>query len=573
MAKYASAQSIIEKYGVVTVNTAMVQINFIANELAAQDYRNATTDEERKAIVEAAQNAIKRIAAPYHEDENNGYIWSYAQTIVDSLNKSKFSKEVSPPFLLLGFPGHGKTSCLVQAAKTYAEERGLEFVVATRGTDPNAIDYDRTFVMCSLELGGQATATSVAGLPVYDSEKKTLSNKVPAEIETVSRAKHGFLLLDDLANAMPEITSALHTLLIERKSSALDLTGKSIAATGNLGYDDNTAATQLSSAIFGRMATYYIVDDKDTFVARLRKKDPATADIMKSFFSAFDDPDGLLFGAQEKSNAQIARASAPRNWENVLNVLKAGNMLFDFIEENKTAYRTIINAMLMNNLPQETATKFINHLDSLRLSIYPIAKSVYENGGMNNTLQERYQKTLALGNNDIATQSNREMLTLYIAQMFLDDYLSENVENRYNAVKKAIAALSCIEPNQNTVDSFLLSVAFIVNDGRMNEKIGGKKTLENFFATDSLSGGYVVTKEMVHDFGGLIKSVIEKEGEKLRDRYGESFDQVVQGLRAKNSNKEKKAGYMLISRALSEAIMENTVTANKEDDAEASPSM
>ena len=552
MSKYSTPAGFAKKNGVDLDNPAFVQVQFIAEELAAQEYRAAQTDEERKAIAKAAIEAIEKIVAPYRNDaEKHSKLINYAQYAIKKIGQNSFSEEASPPLLLLGFPGHGKTSCLKQAAKAYAEARGLQFLEASNTISPNEIDYEKTYVMCTLELGGQATATAISGLPVYDSEKKELVQKVVNHLEAASRAKHGFLLLDDFANAMPEITSALHQLLIERQSGSINLKGKSIAATGNLGYEDNTAATQLSSAIFGRTIPFYVADDKETFVSRLKSKNPKAADIVQSFFVAFEDTEGILFGAQEVTNSQIARSSSPRSWENAIRGL--GSKMFDYVEENETAVRDRIERITKNVLPEEVATKFMDHLDSLRLSIYPIAKAVYEKGQLDEPLKKRYEKTLALHSNDIATKSNRDMLMTYLAQMFLDDYLSSNENDRYQAVKKAMIALSLVEPNQNTVDDFLLAVAAVINDGRMNRSIEKLGPLgEEFFAKDEMCGGYYAKKEMVMDFGNLIRTVIQKEGNEIKNNY-KKFDDVVEGLRYRQS--PLKPGYMIVSKLASEKMM------------------
>lgn len=229
--------------------------------------------------------AIDRIAfdlllSMYGKSETlNGKI----RKVYQELTGSEWSEDKDPltALLLVGPPGHGKTTSFKEATKKVAKLLGMTYLEnADLDKVPlNKID-ENTMVLVTQEAAGVVSALEWLGLPraieagrdENDKKIEAMGRLYSERLLKAQRAGGSTILLDDFLNASPSIQNVGLALSEERRFNDLNLQNSLIGLTGNLGAHDGTNTSPLSTALRNRCRIYFIQDKVNDFVNRAQTR-------------------------------------------------------------------------------------------------------------------------------------------------------------------------------------------------------------------------------------------------------------------------------------------------------------
>ena len=242
------------------------------------------------------------------------------------------------PTMLIGPPGHGKTTsfkvALIEVAKglglTYLENSQIEKQQLTK---EGITRQHLCFV--SQETAGVVSALEWAGLPTEDKVKSNVladENGNPGERSAMGRlfdarllaleeSAGGVLLLDDFLNASPQIQNVGLSISEEKRFGRLSLDNAYVGLTGNMGAIDGTHTTRMSSALRNRCEVYYIEDHWQNFVQRAHT-DPKYRDEV-----GLVGVDGYLERASQNFTSmpdtkKMGGYNTPRSWVKYINAAR-----------------------------------------------------------------------------------------------------------------------------------------------------------------------------------------------------------------------------------------------------------
>lgn len=173
-------------------------------------------------------------------------------------------------YILMGMPGHGKTTAFREASKKIAKELGLRY--EENPSIGTVIDHN-TFVFSVVDLAGEVSKMNVSGLPAKESDGKNtyMTSLPPYRIAMLQRAAGAVLLLDDLTNASEFIQNIALPLTNEGMFNEVNVKNVYVGATCNLGALDGTNTSSMSSALRNRMKTLYVQDTLKDFSNRVQE--------------------------------------------------------------------------------------------------------------------------------------------------------------------------------------------------------------------------------------------------------------------------------------------------------------
>lgn len=210
--------------------------------------------------------------------------------------------------LLVGPPGHGKTTAFKEASKKVAQALGMRYLqnadldnvplndeyylddngniekdqdgnpkIKRRGIDP-----EKDFVLVTQEAAGVVSALEWLGLPRAiklgkaspdaRAEQEAMGRLYSERILKAQKAGGATILLDDFLNASASIQNVGLALAEERRFNDLNLRNALIGLTGNLGAHDGTNTSPLSTALRNRCRIFLIKDKLEDFVQRAQTR-------------------------------------------------------------------------------------------------------------------------------------------------------------------------------------------------------------------------------------------------------------------------------------------------------------
>lgn len=221
-------------------------------------------------------------------------------------NKWFHDKDPLTAILLVGPPGHGKTTSFKEASKKVAAALGMRYLENAQldlvplhdvyETDENGdyvlengqkklvargIDPEKDFVLVTQEAAGVVSALEWLGLPRAIKLGRAEGAKVDQEamgrlyserLLKAQKAGGSTILLDDFLNASPSIQNVGLALSEERRFNDLNLQNSLVGLTGNLGAHDGTNTSPLSTALRNRCRIFFIQDKLDDFVMRAQTR-------------------------------------------------------------------------------------------------------------------------------------------------------------------------------------------------------------------------------------------------------------------------------------------------------------
>ena len=185
--------------------------------------------------------------------------------------------------LLVGPPGHGKTTSFKEASKKVAKALGMRYLEnADLDVVPiQQIDPENDFVLVTQEAAGVVSALEWLGLPRaiklgkvdgQEHEQEAMGRLYSERLLKAQKSGGSTILLDDFLNASPSIQNVGLALSEERRFNDLNLRNSLIGLTGNLGSHDGTNTSQLSTALRNRCRIYFIQDKLEEFVMRAQSR-------------------------------------------------------------------------------------------------------------------------------------------------------------------------------------------------------------------------------------------------------------------------------------------------------------
>lgn len=411
------SREILEKSGLPVREISDMSLSILYNVIWPTARNAATNREDLDRVFEAFCQSLETLEARYGKEEDG------------PIDRKAFFRDAmlikaDSRYLLMGPPGHGKTTIFRETAGLFAEKLGVPFMV-NPGAD-ESIPKD-AYVFYSLELAGDPTATAVKGLPGIE-DGKTVRMK-PDFIHALEQSKYGMLIFDDLANASPNVLAALHGLILERKTSyGVELHDAiAIGATGNLGALDGSHAQELSSAIKGRFNIFAVHDTAPSFLGLVKDKFGfATSKVLENYFNVYAPEGSIPFGGvpRRKGMGQLGLDTSPRRWfESVL------VPLHDQIAQAHTLTprsRGNLFRELGQRLPQEVGASFSAYIEHLASSVAPLVRDAYEQRGP--VQKERYEVYFQGLNDGFKAATLKDEYSLVAAGLAVSDI----VEGRAN---------------------------------------------------------------------------------------------------------------------------------------------
>ncbi|WP_019025498.1 MULTISPECIES: hypothetical protein [unclassified Thioalkalivibrio] len=179
-----------------------------------------------------------------------------------------FERKVIPTYAR-GFPGMGKTTAFLVAAKEVADDLGMNLV---ENPDAHYKVQKNDLVVVLMEMAGEVSNSNFKGPPrkhtLAGTDKEDFTKTMPSHsIGALKMSRLGVLLLDDFANATPSIQNTALPVLQMGRSVGMDLTSYHDGLnhvlgglTGNLGALDGTHTATTSSALATRVRSFMVRD-------------------------------------------------------------------------------------------------------------------------------------------------------------------------------------------------------------------------------------------------------------------------------------------------------------------------
>lgn len=285
-------------------------------------------------------------------------------------------------FMLIGPPGHGKTTVFRQSAKLVAKELGL--VYQENPTVDTVVNIN-SFVVYVNNLAGEVSKTGTAGLPskVKDEDGNEYTGLLPSyAMSALTKAGAGMLLLDDLANASSFIQNIALPLTHDNSFNELKLDNVYVGITSNLGALDGTNISKISSALRNRLKMAFTTDNVDDFIYRARVNENYFDEIGDFFVTDFLESNKNDINYLKKlffslpSSEEMGGFSNPRSLDATITDLR--RIVYDkggFNDESKKIIELTIKSLLGNQIGQD----FYEYVDSTYEDVVPMIDDYFNN--------------------------------------------------------------------------------------------------------------------------------------------------------------------------------------------------
>lgn len=237
------------------------------------------------------------------------------------------------PTMLIGPPGHGKTTSFKVALQEVAKGLGMICLENSQIEEQQQTAEGITrnhLCFVSQETAGVVSALEWAGLPSEDKvksnvdkngERSAMGRLFDARLLALEESGGGVMLLDDFLNASPQIQNVGLSISEEKRFGRLSLDNAYIGLTGNMGAIDGTHTTRISSALRNRCEVYYIEDNWQNFLQRAHT-DPKYRDEV-----GLVGVDGYLERASHNftsmpDNKKMGGYNTPRSWVKYINAAR-----------------------------------------------------------------------------------------------------------------------------------------------------------------------------------------------------------------------------------------------------------
>lgn len=424
------------------------------------DYQKQTSEFEIKKMeypsrVEEYEKNMKKFSKKQSDYERFIFQKNINKKIKETYEKwtgqsfnPKFKSDKMTYFMLIGPPGHGKSTVFRKTSQLVASELGL---VYKENPTVNEIVDINCFVLYVNNLAGEVSKIGTAGIPtkVKDEEGNEYTGLLPSySMSALTKAGAGVLLLDDLANASSFIQNIALPLTNENSFNELKLDGIYVGITANMGALDGTNTSTISAALRNRVKIVFTKDNIDDFIVRTRKNEQYFDEMGDFFISDFienkkEQTDYLnnLFYTLPKKN-EMGAFSNPRSLNATINEIR--RVIYDqggFNDDNKE----LIKLDLMSTLGKNVGEDLYDYISDVYLDIAPILDNYFENGIFDKKLfEEKIENNL-----DPKTKLFEYKFRKYLEKKIRSEafkIISLSEENREKAKEKMYDKIATIYP-------------------------------------------------------------------------------------------------------------------------------
>lgn len=379
-------------------------------------------------------------------------------------------------YILVGMPGHGKTTAYREASKKVAKMLGMRY---EENPAIGTIIDDNTFVFTVVDLAGEVSKTSVSGIPAKESDGKNtyMTSLPPYRIATLQRAGGAVLLLDDLTNASEFIQNIALPLTNEGMFNEINVKNVYVGATCNLGALDGTNTATMSTALRNRLKVLYVQDTLEDFITRVREvfNDGLGDAYVSTYFQLH--PGQFLSGLPSKE--QMGGYTTPRSITNF--IVEARKHIYDHggvgVGEVVSAAKKKLERDAQAMLGLETGADYCTFLATVMSDADPIARDLMLNGKFdgdkNSYFYKCYEGGLSLESKTFFHKFKAAMINYAILAI----RKGVSIEMVYERLIQGAMALD-VKDLGNLIDYFNAHFPVAVSEyGMDNEMTSTKKSL------------------------------------------------------------------------------------------------
>lgn len=293
--------------------------------------------------------------------------------------------------LLVGPPGHGKTTAFREACKKVSRALGMEFLEGDKLDATDVIDPEKHFVFVCQEAAGVVSGLEWLGLPTKEKMKAqaeggddqyAMGRLFSPQLVKAQAAAGACVLLDDFLNAQPGIQNIGLPLTETHSYNNLRLTHSYIGLTGNLGAQDGTTTNGMSAALRNRVRTLFVQDTQPEFVRRATERyhDQIGDAAIVSFLGRHDEcftewPDPTKKGGY----------ATPRSWDKFMVLARRA------VRENGSLAAAMLDLPMHAHslLGPTVASKYESYMNAYIKSADPIARDIIMKGEYDKKTMEK----------------------------------------------------------------------------------------------------------------------------------------------------------------------------------------
>lgn len=356
--------------------------------------------------------------------------------------------DLRPSFALYGPPGHGKTAAFKEAGKRFSKAMGMRFV-----SEPaeDFVPSKEDFVFVSLEMAGEVSNMTTAGIPTKSSFTTSDGREVPVMEKLISRqflqlqeAGSGILLLDDFNNAVHNVQNQLLSIAQFRRIQSVHFGRALVGLTGNLGAADNTEVYSPKLALKTRCQQIYVEDNPKDFVKRADAKYAASTagfirakDIINAFISHREDQ-----FAGDPSSVRVEQGdvyACPRSWENLIKVMGPRMKMIEQLGDAAALSAQNIAHRLVGG---DVAQKFSEYFYQMTTSALPLARELVENGQLSEESKRLFQSKIGSGVSS-TEQDFSQQFSMALGNLVAEKVVDINKGMRGEKKEKALSEIGC----------------------------------------------------------------------------------------------------------------------------------
>lgn len=461
------------------------------------------------------------------KDLNNRIEKTYNEWTGNVWNKNFKSKMTY--FMLIGPPGHGKSTVFRQSAKMVSSALGL---VYKENPTVNEIVDMNCFVLYVNNLAGEVSKTGTAGLPakVKDEQGNEYTGLLPSyAMSSLTKAAAGMLLLDDIANASSFIQNIALPLTNENSFNELKLDNIYVGMTSNLGALDGTNIAKVSSALRNRVKAAFTMDIVDDFIYRVRNNEEFNDEIGDFFVSDYlenykDDQMKLkeIFYSLP-SNSELGGFSNPRSLEALIREMR--RLTYDhngFNDENKKLIRLISQSLMGNSAGED----FYQYIESVYTDVVPMIDGFFNKNKFN--MEKFNEKT----ENIFDTETS-------LFQYKFRKYLEKKI--RSEATFISVMTNSKLKEKRTEELTDKIATMFVNVTQSIREVLAANLRENIFVGIEGFS-----EKHAIHNSGecintNIMNSIVEKITKKCENNTAdEAFVRTIKSIAAKQSENKKE---------------------------------
>lgn len=355
--------------------------------------------------------------------------------------------DLRPSFALYGPPGHGKTAAFKEAGKKFASAMGMRFMAEP---PEDYVPTKEDFVFVSLEMAGEVSNMTTAGIPTKSSFKTSDGRDVPVMEKLISRqflqlqeAGSGILLLDDFNNAVHNVQNQLLSIAQFRRIQSVSFGRCLVGLTGNLGAADNTEVYSPKLALKTRCQQIYVEDNPKDFV---RRADTKYANSTQGFSRAKDIINAFIAHREDQfagdpSSVRVEQGdvyACPRSWENLIKVL---GPRMKMVEQMGDAAALSAQNIAHRLVGGDVAQKFAEYFYQMTTSALPLAREIVDKGQLSDESKKLFEAKIGSGVSS-SEQDFSQQFSMALGNLIAEKVI-ESMSLRGEKKEKALSDLGC----------------------------------------------------------------------------------------------------------------------------------